>query len=41
MGMNVTFSVAKGQSHLIGTLACASAARLCNGFDEARHGCPQ
>lgn len=39
MGMNVKFSAEKGQSHMIGTLTGAGAARLFDGFDQARHGC--
>jgi len=39
MGMMVKFSAEKGQSHMIGTLTGDGAARLFNGFDEARHGC--
>jgi poly(3-hydroxybutyrate) depolymerase len=39
MGMNVKFSAEKGQSHRIETLAGDGAARLFNGFDEARKGC--
>jgi poly(3-hydroxybutyrate) depolymerase len=39
LGMNVNFSAEKGQSHMIGTLTGDGAARLFNGFDEARHGC--
>lgn len=39
LGMAVEFSAEKGQSHTIGTLTGAGAARLFNGFDEARHGC--
>jgi len=39
MGMNVKFSAEKGQHHLIGTLAGDGAARLFDGFDEARKGC--
>ena len=38
-GMNVKFSIEKGQGHMIGTLANDGAARLFNGFDEARKGC--
>jgi len=39
LGMNVKFSTEKGQSHRIETLAGDGAARLFNGFDEARKGC--
>ena len=39
LGMTVKFSAEKGQSHMIGTLTGDGAARLFNGFDEARHGC--
>jgi predicted peptidase len=39
LGMAVKFSAEKGQSHTIGTLIGAGAARLFNGFDEARQGC--
>jgi len=39
MGMNVKFSAEKGQHHRIETLAEDGAARLFNGFDEARKGC--
>jgi predicted peptidase len=39
LGMIVKFSAEKGQGHMIGTLSGAGAARLFNGFDEARQGC--
>ena len=39
LGMHVKFSAEKGQSHMIGTLAGEGAARLFDGFDEARKGC--
>jgi hypothetical protein len=37
--MTVAFSAEKGQSHTIGTLIGRGAARLFDGFDEARQGC--
>jgi poly(3-hydroxybutyrate) depolymerase len=38
-GLHVRFSVEPGQPHIIGTLRGEGAARLFDGFDEARHGC--
>lgn len=38
-GLTVHFAVEKGQEHRINTLAGPGAARLFDGFDEARHGC--
>ena len=39
MGLNVKFAAEKGQHHMIGTLTGEGAARLFDGFDEARKGC--
>jgi poly(3-hydroxybutyrate) depolymerase len=39
MGINAKFSSEKGQFHRIGTLAGSGAARLFDGFEEARNGC--
>lgn len=39
LGMNVKFAAEKGQQHMINTLTGDGAARLFDGFDEARKGC--
>jgi predicted esterase len=38
-GMNVRFSIEKGQPHIMATLAGAGAARLFDFFDQSRNGC--
>ena len=40
LGMAVKLSVEMGQGHILGTLSGRGSARLFDGFDEARRGCP-